>query len=195
MLRLAQVAEPFTNSQDAKCLLTSGETTQFKNYITDCTNKINPNDSAIANNFLTETINKYKDLFSSYRAQYDDLLISANNLVSLTGNTGNIDNQVNSLRQMKDRLQHQVDTNRNEADSYNKTFLDDIYNGSPTKTLVPTLQDITLLLFWFSWLVMSIVLICVRVFSPGGTLQGGLFVFVILLLVTLCLFAIINFAA
>lgn len=192
MSKYAITAESFIDTLNSKCLGTSQESTQFKAYIDQCKSS---SDKAVATTFLSETINKYKEIFSSHRAQYDDLLITADNLVALSGNTGDMDSQINKLSRQKTELQHKVNTNRSESSAYDQTFLEDIYNGTPDKKFAPTLQDVSLLLFWFGWLVMSIVLIYVRTMSPGGTYQSGLFVFVILLLTTLCVYAIINYVA
>lgn len=192
MSMYAITAESFVDTKNSKCLSTSSETSQFKTYIDQCKT---PSDTAVATTFLSGTIDKYKGLFSTRRAQYDDLIITGNNLAALNGSTGDMDSQINKLSKQKAELQHQIEVNRSESSAYDQTFLEDIYNGTPDKKLAPTLQDVSLLLFWFGWLVMSVVLIYVRTMSPGGTFQSGLFVFVLLLLVTLCVFAIISYAA
>ncbi len=110
----------------------------------------------------------------------------------MTGNIQNIQNQRTTLQRRKETLKNELDHYRNIADSADKTFLEDIYNGTPQKELAPSLQDIALLVFWFGWLVMSIVLIVVRTGSPGGGLTAGFFAFFVLLLVTLCVFALLK---
>ena len=192
---MSSLIESFFDNPNATCLSTSAQTSQFKSYINTCTGSINQNDAAVAATFLSESINKYKDIFNSHRAQYDDLVITGNNLAAMSGNTGDMDSQINKLAMQKSKLQREIDANRAESGAYDQSFLEDIYNGTPEKKLAPTLQDVALLLFWFGWLIMSIVLIAVRVMSPGGSFKAGLFVFVILLLTTLCVYAIINYVA
>ena len=177
-----------TNTQDAKCLPNSAETSQFQKYIQSCRT---PEDLARATTFLGNTIEQYVTLFESYRSQFTDLMISADGLSNSIGNDSSIDDQIKSLEEKKHKIKEKIESYRLVSNNADKTFLEDIYNGTPKDKLAPTLQDITLLLFWFSWLIMGIVLVIVRTVSEGGGLYSGLFAFVILLLVTLCVFAIL----
>jgi hypothetical protein len=177
-----------TDRGSATCLPNSTESQQFQQYLNTCRTK---QDTRIANTFLSETIQKYSTLFDSYRAQYTDLILNADNLYSLTSNASSLNDEHNALQKQKDKLKEEIKYYRTQAGASDKAFLEDIYNGTPQKQLAPTLQDIILLLFWFGWLVMSITLIFVRWTSPGGGWQAGLFVSMILILVTLCIFAIL----
>ena len=181
-------------SPSATCLAGDASSIAFKEYINSCRNNINKNDDAIANNFLSEAINKYKDIFESYRAEYTDLMIATDNVQSSIQSPASVDEQIARLENQKAKLTDEISKYRTLSKSADRSFLEDIYNGTPEMKSAPTLQDFALLLFWFSWLVMSVILVAVRVMSPSGW-QGGLFVFVILLLVTLCMFAIISYSA
>ena len=187
---------PVVDTLDGTCTSTGDSFKAFTNYINNCRNKTNENDDGNANTFLNNSFIKYTNIFSSYKIQYDDLIITANNLFALTNNASSLNEQVNNMERKKEKLTRDIARYRTQAGASDKMFLEDIYNGTPTKKNAPTLQDFALLLFWFSWLVMSIVLIAIRFISPdGGGWRAGLFVFVILMLVTLCMFAIINYAA
>ena len=185
---MASETQLTTDHGSASCLPNSAESQQFQKYLTSCRTT---QDTRIANTFLSETIEKYIGLFDSYRAQYTDLIMNADNLYALTSNASSLNDEHNALHKQKDKLKHKIKHYRMKASASDKVFLEDIYNGNPKAELAPTLQDITLLLFWFGWLVMSITLIVVRWTSPGGGWQAGLFVTIILLLVTLCVFAIL----
>ena len=180
-------------SSSATCLAGDASSVAFQQYIRSCRNNVNKNDDAIANNFLSESIDKYKNIFESYRAQYTDLMITTDNLQSSTQNASSLGDQINNLQKQKDKLIEEIKRYRTEAGASDRMFLEDAYNGVPQKKTAPTLQDVALLLFWFGWLVMGLVLIVIRWMSGGW--MGGLFVFVILMLVTLCVFAILNYAA
>ena len=194
---LNNTASPMVmGSPSATCLAGDASSIAFQEYIKSCRNNINKNDDAIANNFLSGAIDKYKNIFESYRAQYTDLMITTDNLQLSNQKASSLTDQVNNLQKQKDKLIRDIERYRRNAGASDRMFLEDIYNGVPTKKNAPTLQDFALLLFWFSWLIMSIVLIAIRFISPdGGGWRAGLFVFVILMLVTLCMFAIINYAA
>jgi hypothetical protein len=180
-------------SSSATCLAGDASSVAFQQYIRNCRNNVNKNDDAIANNFLSEAIDKYKNIFDSYRAQYTDLMITTDNLQASTQNASSLGDQIDNLRKQKQKLIEEIKRYRTEAGASDRMFLEDVYNGTPQKKNAPTLQDLALLLFWFGWLVMGLVLIAIRWMSGGW--KGGLFVFVIFLLVTLCVFAIINYAA
>jgi hypothetical protein len=182
-------------SSSATCLAGDASSIAFQEYIRSCRNNINKNDDAIANNFLTETINKYKDIFEHYRAEYTDLMIATENVQSSMQSPASLEEQIGRLQAQKSKLTNEISKYRTISNAADKGFLEDIYNGTPKEKMAPTLQDFALLLFWFSWLVMSVVLISVRVSSPSGGWRSGLFVFVILLLVTLCMFSIISYSA
>jgi len=178
-----------TDQTSAKCLPNSSETQQFQEYINSCRTA---KDTTIANTFLSGTIEKYIDLFESYRAQYTNLMINADSLSTLSSNTTTLKNELNNSMENQTKLKAEIEEYRQKIGSSDKSFLEDIYNGAPKKELAPTLQDVALLLFWFSWLVMMVTLVFVRWTSPGGGWQAGLFALVILLLVTLCVFGILS---
>jgi hypothetical protein len=177
-----------TDRGSATCLPNSTESQQFQQYLQKCRTS---QDTRIANTFLSSTIEKYITLFDSYRAQFTDLIINTDNLYALTSNTSSLNDEHTALQKQKDKLKDQITYYRRNAGASDKTFLEDIYKETPQKQLSPSLQDAILLLFWFGWLVMSITLIFVRWTSPGGGWKAGLFVTMVLVLVTLCIFAIL----
>jgi hypothetical protein len=175
-----------TDQKGAQCLPNSSESKQFQNYINACrTSK----DTSIATTFMSQTVDKYIGIFESQRAHYNDLMISADNLSSASGSSKALLNELNGMAKQKEKLKHEIEHYRTESKSADKMFLEDIYNKTSKKEFAPSLQDVALLLFWFGWLLISITLIVVR-WSTGGW-QAGLFSAVILLLVTVCLFAIL----
>jgi len=72
-----------------------------------------------------------------------------------------------------------------------RTFLEDVMNGAPQQQTAPTLQDITLLLFWFGWLTLMILLVYVRWASPGGGWKSGVFTLALMVFVTICVYALL----
>jgi membrane-associated HD superfamily phosphohydrolase len=117
------------------------------------------------------------------------------NLKATVGNTSSLNDQISNLESQKIKIREEINKYRTLSGASDRMFLEDIYNGTPKMKIAPTLQDSVLLLFWFSWLLMSIVLVMVRWMSPDGSWKSALFVFVLLMLVTLCMFAIISYAA
>jgi len=179
-----------TNPTNAVCL--APQTTSFQQYMRDCKTT---DDVARGNNFLTNSLNKYKEIFSSLSAEYDNLRTIAVGLNDNSQSTTDLDSQISNLQSVKANLTRQIASYNSQAGASDRMFLEDIYNGTPQKKSVTTLQDFALLLFWFGWLLMSVVLVSVKVMSPDGGWKAGLFVLVILMLVTLCMFSIINYAA
>lgn len=175
-----------TDQKGAQCLPNSAESTQFENYINSCRTS---RDTTIATNFLSQTIEKYIGLFDSHRAHFTDLMITADSLSSNIGNSNVLNDERNTMARKKEKLKNEIDSFRTESSSSDKMFLEDIYNKTSKKEFAPSLQDVALLLFWFSWAVISITLIVVR-WATGGW-KAGLFSAVILVLVTLCVFAIL----
>jgi len=181
-----------TDKQDASCLSGTNETTTFNNYIKKCRTI---NDTRRSTNFFSESKESIKDTFKTLRAQFDDLLMtgdSVDTMLNLTGSTnGTIEKQIGELTKKKESVLQEIKHYRNISDSADKSFLEDIYNGTPQKELAPSLQDATLLLFWFGWLIFIITLTSVRWFSPSGTWKSGLFTFFLLVLVTLCMYSLL----
>jgi hypothetical protein len=181
-----------TDTKDAMCLSGTSQTATFNDYITKCRST---NDTRMSTNFFSEAKENIKSTFESLRAQFDDLIMtgdSIDTMANLTGTTtGAVDNQILELRQKKENLLKEIKHYKRISDSANKTFLEDIYNGTPQKELAPSLQDVAMLLFWFSWIVMIFTLTAVRWFSPGGTWRAGLFTLLLLLLVSVCVYALL----
>ena len=179
-------------SQQAKCV--SGPVvTSFNEYVRDCRTN---DDRSRATNFFSSSKEKYKAIFRDFRAQYDDLIVTGNQFNTLAGlsgaTTSEANSQLNALSKKKDMLLEEIKGYRRIGDSADKSFLEDIMHGRPQKELAPSLQDGVLLLFWFSWFVMSVTLVAVRWGSPGGGWRAGSFTLLLMLLVTLFLYAILK---
>lgn len=117
-----------------------------------------------------------------------------NSLVGLAGaTTDGANRQLDTLTKRKDELLAQINQYRIVGGAADKSFLEDImHDRAPKKEVAPSLQDVTLLLFWFGWLVMAATLVAVRWLSPDGNWRSAAFTLVILLLVTVCMYAILK---
>lgn len=181
-----------TNAANAQCLPNTAQTQAFNNYLNACRTS---QDTARANNFFSQSIANYKATFQELRAQYDDLVVTGDSLSSLQNLTGasssSTNQQIDAAQKKKDTLTVQLKTLRNQVDASNKSFLEDVMHGTPKPEVAPSLQDLTLLLFWFAWAFFGLLITSVRVFTPGGGWRAGLFAFVIFLLLTLCLYAVL----
>jgi len=165
----------------------------FDQYINKCRDS---KDTVRTNGLFSNYGEKVKDTFDSLRAQGTDLIATGdaiNTLGNLSGNTSaGVDERVTNLDSQKKSLLNEIEKYRNISNIAEKTFLEDIMNGNtPKQELIPSLQDATLLLFWFGWLIMVLVLTSIRWFSPGGTFFAGLFTFLLLALITCCMYAIL----
>ncbi len=183
-----------TNTSDARCLSGTAETQTFQQYIQQCRKS---QDTTRSQQFFSESKRGYKDLFQTLRAQYDDLLVTGNSLhslVELAGATTNgANSQIDALQKRKDILIAEIKANKRVGEAADKSFLEDIMHGrQPQPEQIPTLQDGVLLLFWFGWILMMITLVVVRFLAPGGGLTSGLFSIVLLVLVTITLFALLK---
>lgn len=181
-----------TNSGNAKCLLNTAETQNFNSYVTQC--RTNP-DIVRANNLFTPAVAEFKDTFAGLRAEYDSLLLAGENtsiMASLAGtSTDSANGQLNELSKKKDHLLAELKAKRAEVEAADRGFMDSVMNVPEKKPLLPNLQDLTLMIFWFGWLFMVVTIVAVRWFSPGGNWRAGLFTFVLMLLVTMCVYALI----
>jgi len=181
-----------TDQRDASCLGGTNETNAFQSYLGKCRTNA---DTTRATNFFNESLQSIQDTFQKLRAQGDDLIILGDSMAAITNLSGNSINGVNN--RIKD-LQNQVkelQTTKNKylqhSKSADKSFLEEVMNGTPQAQTAPSLQDATLLLFWFGWIVMIFTLTAVRWFSPGGSWKAGIFTLFLLILVTACLYALL----
>jgi hypothetical protein len=185
-----------TNNQNATCLNGTGETQSFQQYISKCRSA---KDTQRANNFFSSSIEEYKSIFEGLRAQFDDLIItgdSMSSLVNLAGATTiKANGQIDALSKRKDVLKSEIHHYRQKEQTSDKNFLEDIMHKTPKKEITSTLQDAVLLLFWFGWIVLCSILIIVRYTSPGGSITSAAFSFVLVLMVTVCIFALLNAVA
>ena len=177
---------------DPTCL-TGPTVTGFNTYVSQCRST---DDTSRGNNFFSQSKDKFKNIFTDFKAQYTDLLHTGDSFSVLAGlsgaTTSEANNQLNILSKKKTLLLADINSYRRIGDSSDKTFMEDIMHGRPQKELAPSLQDAVLLLFWFGWLVLSITLVAVRWGSPGGGWRAGSFTLLIMLLVTLVLFALLK---
>jgi hypothetical protein len=182
-----------TNLTNAQCTLGTSQTNTFDNYIKTCRTNA---DTARANNFFNPSNNNFIDSFTTLRAQFDNLIISGDAvsvLADMAGSTNSDANrQLDSLQKRKDYLKTQIQNLRSETEGIDRQFLDDIMNGTPKYEVAPSLQDGTLLLFWFAWVVMLSVIVAVRWLSPSGGWKAGVFTLLLMLLVSICLHALLT---
>lgn len=182
-----------TNTRNAMCLPVSSQTRTFNEYVNNC--RQIP-DQRAALNYFSNAQQTYRDSFQRLRAQAQDLLLMGRNtsdLLNLSGGTvGEANKQINALTQRQDQLRREIAHYQRISESADKSFLEDIMHGAPQKESVPTLQDAALLVFWFGWLIMSVVLVAVRWGSPGGSLSAAAFTLLLLLIVTLCVYALLR---
>ncbi len=180
-----------TATTNAQCLRSAGLGQSFDQYITNC----RPNADTMMARRLFPNSGVFKDTFQYLRAQFDDILTtgdSMNALLNLSGATvSGADQQIRQLQDKKSSLQSEIGKYRRISESADRSFMDEVMNGTPKEQLTPTLQDVTLLLFWFGWLTMIITIVFVRWASPGGGWKSGVFTLALVLIVTLCVYALI----
>jgi hypothetical protein len=179
-------------ASDAKCLISSKETSSFNDYLNSCRK---PDDTSRANNFFSESIVNFKGVFQGLRAQYTDLITAAdsqNSILSLSGNTTQgVDTQIEGLEKKKEKLIQEIEYYQGTSEALNRVFLEDIMHGTPKPEMFPSLQDISIGLFLFGWVTICIILVLVRWGSPGGTWRAGVFTLILLILVSLCVYALL----
>jgi hypothetical protein len=179
-------------ASDAKCLTNSNETQSFNSYLNSCSK---PADKVRANNFFKESIVNFKEIFQGLRAQYTDLMTAASSqdsILSLSGNTTQgVDIQIEGLEKKKEKLIQEIKHYQGTSEASNRVFLEGIMHGTPKAEMFPSLQDISIGLFTFGWVTICIILVLVRWGSPGGTWRAGVFTLILLILVTLCVYALL----
>ena len=185
-----------TNKTDGICLTTSQQTRDFQNYINTCRNN---DDTARANTFFSQSIVNFKDIFQSLRGQYDNFMIAGdaqNSLMSLSGNSADaVKKQLYELTSRKEKLTQDIRNTQSKAEASDREFLDDIMHGQPKGETISTLQDVALGIFWLGWVLMAIVLVAVRWGSPGGNWRAALFTLAIIILSTVCVYALLYTVA
>jgi hypothetical protein len=163
----------------------------FPQYVQQC---LKGNDLASVETNFSYLESKFIDSYEKLKAQYDDLIITNNNVKNLSQRSGidTVNQSIQSLTKKKNQLEEELKRYKSEAEAKNQSFLDSILQGRPQETLAPTLQDATLMLFWFGWILLGATLIFVRWLSPGGTWRSALFATVLLLLATLSIYAVLQ---
>ena len=179
------------NVTNAQCLSSSALGSSFTEYIQQCRQQADTN---MARNLFPDA-NAFKNVFQQLRAQFDDMLSTGNSMSALANLSGatvsGANQQLKQLQEKKDSVRAEINKQRRIAESADRTFLEDVMNGAPQEQSAPTLQDVTLLLFWFGWLTMSVVLVYIRWASPGGGWKSGAFTLALIAFVTICVYAIL----
>ena len=180
-----------TNTTNAQCLQSSSLGQSFTNYITQCRTS---SDTTMAKHMFPDA-EAFKSVFQNFRSQFDDMIHTGDAMSALANLSGatvsGADQQIQQLDEKKSSIRSEIAKYRRISESADRSFMDTIVEGQPQEQLAPTLQDITLLVFWFGWLVMTVLLVWVRWASPGGGWQSGLFTLALLLVATLCVYALL----
>jgi hypothetical protein len=184
-----------TAQENAKCLgdVSIGDQT-FGQFVNTCLQSNNNNTRL--NTIFKSLESQFIDAWVQSRAEFGNLMNTYKGINTFKQNTNSTttdaDATITTLTKKKEDLSEELKRYKSEADAKNQSFLDSILQGTPKETLSPTLQDATLLLFWFGWILLGVALIFVRWMSPGGGWKSGLFATLLLLLVTLCLYAVLQ---
>ncbi len=186
-----------SGNTNAICMSTTNivQDKKLDQIINDCLNSTG--DSATKVNTIFKSLeSQFIDAWVQSREVFNKLSYTYDGIKNLKQNTNSTitdaDATITTLTKKKERLSEELKRYRSEAEAKNQSFLDSILQGTPKETLTPTLQDATLLLFWFGWILLGVTLIFVRWMSPGGGWKSGLFATLLLLLVTLCLYAVLQ---
>lgn len=191
------IYEGFANTtaqENAKCLnqVNIGDQT-FNQFISTC---LKGDDATRLNTIFQSLESQFIDAYSDSRAQFGNLIGTYNGVNSLktktNSSTTDADATIMTLTKKKNNLEEELKRYKSEAEAKNQSFLDSILQGTPKETLTPTLQDATLLIFWFGWILLAVTLVAVRWLSPGGGWRAGIFAAILILLVTLCLYAVLQ---
>ncbi len=180
------------NITNAQCLQNGTLATSFKQYVQQC--RTSSGDVSRTNNMFP-VARAFKNNFTDLRSQFDDMLTTGNSMNALANLSGatvsGADQQIRQLQEKKGNLLSEINKQRRISESADRTFLEDIMNGAPQQQTAPTLQDVTLLLFWFGWLTLTILLVYVRWASPGGGWKSGVFTLALMAFVTICVYALL----
>lgn len=186
----SQSANP--NTTNAQCLGSSQLARSFTQYVQQC--RTSTGDVSRTNNMFP-VARAFKNNFTDLRSQFDDMITTGNSMSALANLSGatvsGADQQIRQLEEKKGSLLSEINKQRRISESADRTFLEDIMNGTPQQQTAPTLQDVTLLLFWFGWLTLTILLVYIRWASPGGGWKSGLFTLALLAFVTICVYALL----
>lgn len=181
------------NTTNAICTSGQQEGSVFNTYISQCRTQTDTNR---AQQFFTSSKEKLVNSFEELNAQFNELITAGNSMNDLMGSTigtaQDLNKRINELTKKRDILQSEIKHYRGLSESSDKSFLEDIMHRKPKEELAPSLQDATLLLFSFGWLVLMFTLVYIRIFSPEGSLRAGGFTFVLLLLVTILVYGLIK---
>ena len=181
-----------TNTTNAQCLGGSQLAQSFTRYVQQC--RTSTGDVSRTNNMFP-VASAFKNNFTDLRSQFDDMLTTGNSMSALANLSGatvsGADQQIRQLQEKKEGVLSQINKQRRISESADRTFLEDVMNGAPQQQTAPTLQDITLLLFWFGWLTLMILLVYVRWASPGGGWKSGVFTLALMVFVTICVYALL----
>jgi hypothetical protein len=174
---------------NAKCV-NPDEQAKFRSFLDTCIPQL-PGGQVFQNAY-----DRYVGLFETLRGQATDLLQTGDR-ISVFADTGAsttaaANERLNALTRSRDTLRAEKNKFRRQAETADKAFLEDIMHGNPKGSPAMTLQDATLLLFFFSWLVMTIVLVSVRYGSPGGSLTSAGLTVLLLLFATSVMYGLIR---
>jgi hypothetical protein len=165
----------------------------FPGYVQQC---LKGDDATRLNTIFNSLEDNFIQAYSDSRAQFGNLINTYNGVRDLktktNSSTQDADATIMTLEKKKKNLEEELKRYKSEAEAKNQSFLDSILQGTPKETLTPTLQDATLLIFWFGWGLLAVTLVAVRWLSPGGGWRAGLFAAILILLVTLCLYAVLQ---
>jgi hypothetical protein len=165
----------------------------FPGYVAKC---LKGDDATRLNTIFNSLEGNFIQAYSESREQFGNLINTYNGVRDLktktNSSTQDADATLNTLEKKKKNLEEELKRYTSEAEAKNQSFLDSILQGTPKETLTPTLQDATLLIFWFGWVLLAVTLVAVRWLSPGGGWRAGLFAAILILLVTLCLYAVLQ---
>jgi hypothetical protein len=177
------------NTTKSECTAATLTTMAFQTYINTC---LSADEQSQANNLISGPT--LTNIFDKEKAIQTDLITSLNGVKALNSSGLKIvpSIEIGSLNTKLTNINKEIKDNENQTEVNNQKFLQSITTAPKSTYLLANYQDVSLMFFFGSMVIFTIVVTIVQFSKKDGSLKGAATLFMTMVVVMLVIYGLLK---
>jgi predicted DNA binding CopG/RHH family protein len=177
------------NTANPQCTAATASGMSFQSYINTC---LSTDEQSQANTLINPTT--LSNIFDKEKAIQTDLITSLNGVKDLNSSGLKIvpSIEIGSLNTKLANINKEIKDNENQTEVNNQKFLQSITTAPKSTYLLANYQDVSLMFFFGSMIVFTIVVTIVQFSKKDGSLKGAATLFMTMVVVMLVTYGLLK---
>ena len=172
---------------EAKCLRSGSFNAGFNSFIQQC---ISPSDIGRSRNIIKA--DDIVTIFENEQAASLDLLTTFNGIEKLRDSSDVSQGTLNNLNTQLDNIKNKIDEIDSQIEVENQKFLTNVTTAPKKTSYLGNLQDIALGLFFFSLIIITIILSFIQYSKPEGSFKAAAYTFLGMVIAIVVIYGLLK---